>query len=244
MTPVNIAHNLAVVQGRIAAACERSGRTPDTVTLVAVSKRKPAADVLAAAAAGVVHFGENRVEELSEKHAQVMSQVASRVVWHMIGHIQSRKTRHIPTLFDTVDAVDSMKLAEKLSAVVVAAERPPLPTLIEVNVSGEANKAGLAASGWQSDASVYAVVRHTVAQMTALPGLDVRGLMTMAPFVSDPELARPVFVALRELRDALVVDLDCPLPELSMGMTNDFEVAIEEGATLVRIGRAIFGERD
>lgn len=239
---MTIAENLSRVCQRIDAACERAGRDRDSVTLVAVSKTHPAQAVLEAVEVGVQHFGENRVEEAVTKIPVVMAETERPVVWHMIGHIQSRKAKDVPPLFSVVHSVDTFRLAEKLSRAVT--ERGgSLDVLLEVNVSGEASKAGIAAFGWEYDAGVRAQVWRDVQQIAALPGLNVRGLMTMAPIVPDMEQARPVFAALAGLRQALSESLDVALPDLSMGMTDDYPVAIEEGATLVRIGRAIFGER-
>jgi len=239
----DIQANLERVREVIAAACARANRSPDAVTLVAVSKRKTVDDILAAHAAGVQHFGENRVEEMEAKHPQVMERVHSAITWHMIGPVQSRKARYIPRLFDMLEAVDTVKIAEKLSQLITAGELPALPVLVQVNVSGEATKSGLSAQGWQQDDAIQRQIIEQMRQISALPGLDVRGLMTMAPHFDDAEATRPVFISLRNLRDALTSALDAPLPELSMGMTNDYPVAIEEGATIVRVGRAIFGER-
>lgn len=235
---MSIADNIQQVQEQIAAACARAERDPAGVTLIAVSKTHPASMILEAAAAGVQHFGENRVEEAESK----IPQVNVPLTWHMIGHIQSRKAKDIPPLFQVVHSVDRLKLADKLSRIVVEQGRA-LDVLIEVNISGEESKGGLPASGWQSDPAVFAAACEEVRQIGALPGLRLRGLMTMAPIVPVMEEARPVFVGLRQLRDRLSESLGVPLPDLSMGMTDDYPVAVEEGATMVRIGRAIFGER-
>jgi len=160
----------------------------------------------------------------------------------MVGHIQSRKAKDVPPLFQVVHSVDSVKLAAKLSAEMVNSGGA-LDALLEINVSGEASKSGFAATGWGSDAAIRERLWQEISQVLALPGLRVRGLMTMAPIVPDMEHARPVFRRLAALRQALSADFGVPLPELSMGMTDDYPVAVEEGATLVRIGRAIFGER-
>jgi hypothetical protein len=170
--------------------------------------------------AGIAHVGENRVQEAA---AKILALRGLPVTWHLVGHLQTNKAKTALELFDIIHSVDSLHLAEVLSH---RAERP-LPVLLEVNVTGEVSKFGFSPD--DVAAAAQAIPR--------LPHVDLRGLMTVAPFVSDPETVRPVFRELRRLRDAL------GLRELSMGMTDDFEVAIEEGATLVRIGRAIFGER-
>ncbi len=231
---VDIAANLRAVQRRIAAAAERAGRDPAEITLVAVSKTQPIESIQAGYTAGLRHLGENRVEEAAEKIGPINHWAGDqRPTWHMVGHLQSRKARRAVELFDVIHSVDSLRLAEKLSRRCAEAGKT-MPILLEVNVSGEASKYGLAPD------EVEAVVEG----LLPLPCLELQGVMTMAPIVADPEEARPVFRALRRLRD----DLAARFPSvnwqhLSMGMTDDFEVAIEEGATLVRIGRAIFGER-
>ena len=235
--------NLEAVRARMAEACTRAGRDPSDVTLIAVSKTHPAAAVLEAAAAGVQHFGENRVEESESKIPAVRQAVSSPLTWHMIGHIQSRKAKDVVPLFEVVHSVDTLKLAERLARFADEQGRT-LDAFLEVNISGEASKSGLNAAGWDTDPAMRDRLWAEVGAMLALPGLRVRGLMTMAPIVDDVEQARPVFAALRGLRDALVQSLGAPLPDLSMGMTDDYPVAIEEGATFVRIGRAIFGERN
>ena len=227
--------NVERVQAQIADACARVNRDPGEVTLVAVSKTRPSADVLAAVEAGVQHFGENRVEEASNK----IPAIHAPVTWHMIGHIQSRKARHIPDLFQVVHSVDSVKLAEKLSQ--QALDSGGLDVLLQMNVSGEESKSGFAAYHWrQARDGLWQHIR----QVLALPGLRVQGLMTIAPIVARIEDVRPLFAELAALRAALAEDFEVSLPELSMGMTDDFPVAVEEGATMVRIGRAIFGERN
>ncbi len=215
-----IAERLALVQGRIAQAAERAGRSPDDVTLVAVGKAFPTEAVAEGIAAGLTHIGENRVQEAATKIPALRHLPAT---WHLIGHLQTNKAKTALELFDIIHSVDSLRLAQVLSR---RAQRS-IPVLLEVNVAGEASKFGFPPS--EALQSAEAVTR--------LPHVDLRGLMTIAPLVGDPEQVRPVFRELRRLRDAL------GLPQLSMGMTDDFEVAIEEGATIVRIGRAIFGER-
>ena len=242
MTDLTLAERITVVQARIAAAARRAGRDPAEITLVAVSKMHPAETVVAAYQAGLRVFGENRVEEAVPKAAalaslldnlpSVVRRPSSTVEWHMIGHLQSRKTEDVLPWASMVHSVDSVKLAGRLSRICKAADRD-LSILLEVNVAGEVNKYGLTPA--ELPAAVEAIA--------ALPGLRVRGLMTMAPIVPDPEEARPVFAGLRRLRDDMVRRFPrLDWRHLSMGMTDDFEVAIEEGATMVRIGRAIFGE--
>jgi hypothetical protein len=218
----------------MAVAARRAGRDESAVTLIAVSKTQPVAALLAAYELGVRHFGENRVEEASTKLPVFRQSISDpAVVFHMIGHLQSRKAGDAVALFDWVQSVDSVKVAQRLSRFTTK----PLPILLEVNVSGEESKYGF-------DGARRSELRSAVEAIAQLPNLQLEGLMTMAPIVDDPEQARPVFRALRKLRDELQTRYPAlPWPQLSMGMTDDFEVAIEEGATLVRIGRAIFGER-
>lgn len=239
----SIAQNIDRVRETIAAACARSGRSMDAVTLLAVSKTHPPQTVLEALEAGLQHFGENRVEEAEIKIPEVNQRAATPITWHMVGHIQSRKARQIPPLFQMVHSIDRLKIAVRLSELMVA-EKRLLDVLLEVNVSGEASKSGFNAVGWQHNAQVRETLWQEVRQILALPGLRVCGLMTMAPIVSDMQQARPVFADLAALRAELVGSLGCDLPHLSMGMTDDYPVAIEEGATIVRIGRAIFGPRE
>lgn len=223
----DLATNIANVRARIRAAAERGGRRADDVLLVAVTKTVDAARVRDAAALGLRTFGENRVQEAREKIPAV-----SGVSWHLIGSLQRNKAKEAVRLFDVLESVDSEALAEELSRRAVEQERA-VDVLVQVNVAREPQKHGA------SPEEAAAVVRRTA----ALPGLRLRGLMTIAPAVSDPDEVRPVFRALRELRDNLQGVLGAALPELSMGMSEDFEVAIEEGATMVRIGRAIFADR-
>jgi PLP dependent protein len=236
----SLAANISKVKDRIAAAARRAGRDPAEITLVAVTKTHAAEVVQAAAAAGLRDFGENRIEEAAPKIAAVGRE---DLRWHMIGHVQNRKARDVARAgFVLVHSVDSFKLAERLSRLVTKAGRVQ-PILLECNVSGEAAKEGFAA--WGGPASWEALLPEW-ARILALPGVRVNGLMTMAPIVAEPEAARPFFQRLRELRDYVRARL--PLAggrwqELSMGMTDDFEAAIAEGATIVRIGRALFGER-
>jgi pyridoxal phosphate enzyme (YggS family) len=219
---VSIEVNVRRLERQIGAACERAGRSPDEVTLVAVTKTVEPATIEAAFEAGIHNFGENRVQEARPKIEQ-LERLGNQITWHMVGHIQTNKAKTAAAIFDIIHSVDSLRLAESLSD----CSRGKLPILVQVNVAGETTKGGFP----------LASVSDAVRQIGRLPNLEVQGLMTIAPWVSDPEEVRPVFRQLRQLRDVL------GLKHLSMGMTGDFEVAIEEGATLVRIGQAVFGER-
>jgi hypothetical protein len=219
---VDIEANVREVQRRIARACERSHRSPGEITLVVVTKEVGISAIRAAFDCGLRDFGENRVQEAEDKIGQ-LSDLKPDVTWHMVGHLQSNKAKTAVELFDVIHSVDSVKLAEILSR---RAEKT-LPVLLQANVSGEATKSGFAVNE-------IAVVVEEIRQ---LPNLRLVGLMTIAPLAAETEEVRPVFRKLRELRDSL------RLEHLSMGMTDDFEVAIEEGATMLRIGRAIFGDR-
>ena len=231
-TAGQIAANLESVRRRMAAAAARAGRDPHDVLLVAVSKTHPMAMIEAATAAGQRDFGENRLEELWPK-VEAAEAAHLDVAWHFIGTIQSRKTDAAVGPWALIHSVDRPKIAQRLSRDAAAAGQV-LRVLLEVNVSGEESKHGFAPAELLAAATELAV----------LPGIRIEGLMTMAPLVADPEAARPVFRALRELRDELSVRcLQAEWRHLSMGMTNDFEVAIEEGATIVRVGSAIFGTR-
>ena len=228
--------NLRSVRERIASAAVRAGRDPDEITLVAVTKTRSPAVIRAAYDLGQRHFGENRVEEAESK----VSELPRDLTWHMIGHIQSRKAKRIAPPFEMVHSVDSVKLAGRLDRACEGRSHP-LPVLLECNVSGEQAKYGFEAARWQEDQAQKTALWLAVEQILTLPNLRVQGLMTMAPIVAEPEQARPVFVHLRRLREALAAGFDRgDWRHLSMGMTDDFEVAIEEGATLVRVGRAIF----
>lgn len=239
-----IADNLQRVRDRIAAAAARSGRDPDDITLVAVTKTFPADVVLTAYEAGVRDFGENRPREGISKITALEPYIAaSPPSWHMIGHVQSRKAKHVVEYYDYVHSVDRLKIARRLSRYAEDTERT-LPVLLECNVSGEASKYGFPLERWEEDESKQETFLAAVAEIVRLPGLQVRGLMTMPPYVEDPEEVRSLFVSLRLLRNTLRERFpSSDWHHLSMGMTNDFEVAIEEGATMVRVGRAIFGAR-
>ena len=231
---MSIAENVAEVRQRITAAAHRAGRDPAGITLMAVSKTFPAASIREAYAAGIRVFGENRVQEFSGKSIQLAD--LKDAEWHMIGHLQSNKAAAAAELFIAVDSVDSLKLAEKLNA---AAEKltKKLRVLIEINVGGESAKSGLAPDSAQLEELLVAA--------PGLKHIEFRGLMTVPPFAEDVEEARPYFRKLRELRDQIAARnlLAIHMDALSMGMSHDFEVAIEEGSTCVRVGTAIFGER-
>jgi len=217
-----IAENLRLIRGRIGAAAERAGRDPAAVRLIgatSASKGVRPEDVLEALDGGLREFGENYVQEAA-KLKLALGARAAEATWHFIGHLQTNKAAAAVALFDVIESVDSVRLAEQLSRRAAGT----LPVLLEVNVAGEASKFGLAPRE----------VAPAVRAIAALPNLDLRGLMTIAPAVPDPEAVRPVFRQLRQLAEAN------GLAELSMGMTDDFEVAVEEGSTMVRIGRAIF----
>jgi pyridoxal phosphate enzyme (YggS family) len=229
---MSIADNVARVRERIAAACARAGRSPNDVRLMAVSKTHPASAIREAFAAGVTLFGENRVQEFAEKNAE-LAEIGAE--FHLIGHLQSNKAAKAAELFGAVDSVDSLKLAERLNA---AAEKlgKTLPILLEVNVGDEEAKSGFAPDSDE--------LRALLTKTTDLRHLQVRGLMTIPPHTEDPNGARPYFQTLRTLRERLEKNFpQLKLSELSMGMSHDYEVAIEEGSTCVRVGTAIFGER-
>ena len=235
MRVATIAERVEAVRQRIAAACLRSGRSPQDVTIVAVSKGFPPAAIAEAVTAGIADIGENRVQEAAAKRPHLEG-LSPPPTWHMVGHLQTNKVKTALELFDIIHSVDSPHLAQAISqraCLAVRQTRRPVPVLLEVNVAGEASKFGFSAQGLEQAAQA----------IMGLPNLEVRGLMTLAPLVTDPEEVRPLFRRLRELRDALCLPNGPVGRELSMGMTDDFEVAVEEGATMVRIGRAIFGER-
>jgi len=240
----DVAGNLRRVQERIAEAARRSGRAPDDITLVAVTKTFPADVVLAAYEAGARHFGENRAREGISKITALEPYVSDAPpTWHMIGHIQSRKARRVVEHYDYAHSVDRLEIARRLSRYADEAGRT-LPVLLECNVSGEGSKYGFPLEHWEEGESQQRSFLSTVAQILELPSLDIHGLMTMPPYVEDPEEVRPLFTSLRLLRNMLRERFpSADWHHLSMGMTNDFEVAVEEGATMVRIGRGIFGAR-
>jgi pyridoxal phosphate enzyme (YggS family) len=224
-----IASNLAEIRERITRSAARAGRAAEDITLVAVSKTFPPEAIRSAYELGLRHFGENRVQEWESKRAAVAD---LDVTWHLTGHLQSNKARRAANLFNRVDSVDSIALAQKLDAA-AASEEKRLKVLIEVHQGGEETKSGV------PEADLPTLAR-SVAQ---LHNLELLGLMTIPPYFEEPERVRAYFQRLRELRHQIVAQLGLPLTVLSMGMSHDFEIAIEEGATEIRVGTALFGER-
>jgi pyridoxal phosphate enzyme (YggS family) len=227
---MTISGNLSHIKQRIRAAAERAGRDPESVRLVAVSKTRPAADIIAAFEAGQTIFGENYIQELVPKLAEVQEAVE----WHVIGHLQSNKVKYIAGKVALIHSVDRLSLAQEIDRQWGRLGRR-CDVLIQVNISGEATK-----SGTTEDGAI-----ELVRECSLLRSIRVRGLMTMPPFFDDPDAARPYFAELRRLSGVVAARgiAGVEMAELSMGMSGDFEAAIQEGATLVRIGTAIFGER-
>jgi hypothetical protein len=225
---MSLADNLASIRGRIASACARVGREAGSVTLLAVSKGMPPEVIRAAADSGLNLFGESKVQEAKIK----IPLCPGRLRWHMIGHLQSNKCRDAVQLFEMIHSVDSLALAQELNKW-ADKQAKRLPILLEVNLAGESTKFGFTAERALAD----------LRAINALPRLELHGLMTLAPWASNPEKVRPVFRKLRELKSQCEEDLVASLPHLSMGMSGDFEIAVEEGATLVRIGTALLGPR-
>ena len=222
------AENLEIVRSRIASAATRAGRDPADVELVAISKTHPAGLVREVAEAGQELFGESRVQEALVK----IPELPGRLRWHFIGHLQANKVRKALPLFELIHGVDTMEIARDIDR--IAAELGLHPrVLLEVNVSGEGSKHGFTPEA----------LERGLEELLALPRLQVEGFMTMAPLAPEAEASRPFFAALRTLRDRLAAQAGIPFPTLSMGMSGDYEVAVEEGATLVRVGSAIFGGR-
>jgi pyridoxal phosphate enzyme (YggS family) len=224
-----IASNLAEIRERIARSAASAGRAPEDITLVAVSKTFPPEAIRSAFELGLRHFGENRVQEWESKRPSVSDLDGT---WHLIGHLQSNKARRAANLFDRVDSVDSVALAQKLDAA-AASEAKRLKILIEVHLGGEETKSGT------SEADLPPLAES----IARLPHLELLGLMTIPPYFDDFERVRPYFQKLRTLRDQVSAQIGRPLKLLSMGMSHDFEIAIEEGATEIRVGTALFGER-
>jgi len=225
---VSVADNLVKIQQRIGAACERAGRDPASVMLLAVSKTHPAEAIRDAVDAGQLFFGESKIQEAKAK----IPDCPGKARWHFIGHLQSNKVRDAVELCEMIQSVDSPGLAREISKRADQAAKT-MPILLEVNVAGEASKFGYKPEQLLAELD----------EINALPRIEVHGLMAIPPYVTDPEKARPYFQRLRDLRSRCEDLLGAPLPHLSMGMSGDFEVAIEEGATIVRVGTALFGER-
>jgi len=224
----DIAANLERVLSRIAVAAAEAGRAPDDVQLIAVSKKQDAGKIRAAFDAGQPIFGESRVQEARAK----IPLLPAAVRWHFIGHLQKNKIRHALPLFELFHSVDSLALAEDIER--IAEEEGMRPrVLLEVNVAGEGSKIGFAPEK----------LRAEMEMLLRLGRVEIEGLMAIPPLAAEPEQTRPYFAGLRELRDALEREFAVRLPQLSMGMSSDYPVAVEEGATLVRVGTAIFGER-
>jgi pyridoxal phosphate enzyme (YggS family) len=240
-----IAANYERVRERIAWAAQRADRQPEAVTVVAVTKTWPAEVVVAAYEAGLRHFGENRAEELAEKRPEVEAVLGqeSSIAWHLIGPLQSRKTALAADHADIFHALDRLKIARRLSRH-LEETGGSLPVLLEVNVSGEESKAGFDVTQWEENEGQRERLREVALQVVALPHLQIEGLMTMAPWQADGEVIQSVF----RRTHALATWLQEAVPQthwsmLSMGMTDDFELAVEQGATHVRLGRALFGPR-
>jgi pyridoxal phosphate enzyme (YggS family) len=231
---MSIAENIALMRERIAAAARRAGRNPDEITLMGVSKTFPVESIREAYAAGLRVFGENRVQEFSGK-AGALHDLAE-TEWHLIGHLQTNKATKAAEMFDAVDSVDSVRMAEKLNSIAAGVGKI-LPVLIEINVGGESAKSGVAL-----DSDELELILHGAPRWGKL---TIRGLMTVPPYTEDPEGSRAYFRQLRQIRDGIasrgLPKIDMAV--LSMGMSHDFEVAIEEGSTCVRVGTAIFGRR-
>ncbi len=225
---MGLAENLNSIQQRIDAACARAGRDPATVTLLAVTKGQPPAVVRAAADLGLTLFGENRVQEAKAK----IGQCPGRLRWHMIGHLQSNKCRDAVHFFQMIESVDSLELAQEIDKWADKSAKT-VPLLLEANLAGEASKFGFSPERLLAD----------LLAINALRKIEIHGLMTVAPWTPEPDRVRQFFRRLREVKEECEQLLGAPLPHLSMGMSGDFEVAIEEGATLVRIGSALFGPR-
>jgi len=244
-----LAERYQAVAERVAQAARRAGRNPDEITLVSVTKTWPVEVLLAAYTVGIRDFGENRAEELADKRLEIENRLGTKngIVWHQIGDLQSRKTTLVADHADVFHALDRMKIANRLSNRLVENGRAPsnpLPVFLEVNVSGEGSKAGFDCSQWEDDANQRENLRKAAVATAELSGLKPVGLMTMAPWDAPEDVIRLVFRRTRKLAEWLQTAVpQANWTALSMGMTDDFEIAIEEGATHVRIGRAIFGAR-
>jgi pyridoxal phosphate enzyme (YggS family) len=241
----DITLHYAEVLDRVEAAARRANRRPDEITLVAVTKTWPVEVVLAAYEAGLRDFGENRIEELAEKRAGIEAVLgdSNDIVWHQIGTLQSRKTNLAADQAQVFHALDRLKVARRLARRLENSGRV-LPTFLEVNISLEASKSGFACGDWEKDATVQDNVRSVVKTIIELPGLQLQGLMTMAPWGAPATEIRHIFQRTRRLAEWLTQAIpQAQVTQLSMGMSDDFEIAVEEGATHVRIGRALFGSR-
>ncbi len=230
---------------QIEQAAQQAKRNPDDITLVAVTKTWPVETILEAYAAGMRYFGENRAEELAEKRPVVEATLGpdSDIVWHFIGTLQSRKTNLVADYADVFHALDRRKIANRLSKQLAENGRH-LPTFLELNISGEMSKSGVNATDWENSATQREEIRTFGQTVAKLPGLSLKGLMTMAPWEADPDFIRTVFKRTHLLAEWLQEEMGLERPlALSMGMTDDYQLAITEGATHVRVGRAIFGER-
>ena len=225
---MNFADNLNSIQQRIRAACDHCDREPDSVTLLAVGKTQPPEMVTAAAELGLLLFGENKVQEAKAK----IPLCPGKLRWHFIGHLQSNKCRDAVQLFQMIESVDSLPLAQEINKRADEAAKT-MPVLLEVNLAGEASKFGYRPEQLLAE----------LKEINSLPRIEIHGLMTVPPWSPDAKNSRPHFRRLRELKTQCEEILGAPLPHLSMGMSGDFEVAIEEGATIVRIGTALFGPR-
>ena len=225
---MDLAANFEMIRQRIRVACGRAGRYPDSVTLLAVTKTQPPEIVIAAAELGLSLFGENKVQEAKAK----IPLCPGKLRWHFIGHLQSNKCRDAVELFEMIQSVDSLSLAQEINKRAEQAARR-MPVLMEVNVAGEASK-----FGYQPERLLV-----DLKEINLLPRLEIRGLMTVPPWSPEAEESRPHFRRLRELKERAEAVLGVPLSHLSMGMSGDFEIAIEEGATMVRVGTALFGPR-
>lgn len=225
---MGLADNLKQIEQRIHAACERAGRTRDSVTLLAVTKTHPPETIREATNLGLMYFGENKVQEAKAK----IPLCPGKARWHFIGHLQSNKCRDAVDLFEMIQGVDSLAIAQEISTRAEHAAKT-MPILLEINVAGEGSKFGYQPEQMLADLKA----------INALPRLEIHGLMAIPPFTPLPEKARPYFQKLRELKQQAEAVLGAPLPHLSMGMSGDFEVGIEEGSTIVRVGTALFGER-
>lgn len=225
---MNVSANLTSIQQRINAACVRAGRDPDSVTLLAVSKGQSPDAIRVAADAGLNVFGESKVQEAKVK----ISLCPGKLRWQMIGHLQSNKCRDAVHFFEMIQSVDSFSLAQEINKCANNSAKT-MPILLELNIAGESSKFGYAPEKLLAE----------LEQINALPKIEIHGLMTIAPWSEEPEKVRPIFRRLRELKSECEQILGAPLPQLSMGMSGDFEIAIEEGSTLVRIGTALFGAR-